>query len=55
MTIPLKDRVIIIKGAGEQATGIACRLYRANFKRILIRNRLFIVHCRRICRFIALP
>lgn len=36
MDIPLKDRVIVIKGAGEQATGIACRLYRANFKRILM-------------------
>lgn len=36
MSIPLKDRVIIIKGAGEQATGIACRLYRANFRRILM-------------------
>jgi xanthine dehydrogenase accessory factor len=36
MSVPLKDRVIIIKGAGEQATGIACRLYRANFRRILM-------------------
>jgi xanthine dehydrogenase accessory factor len=36
MSTPLKDRVIIIKGAGEQATGIACRLYRANFRRILM-------------------
>jgi len=34
--VPLKDRVIIIKGAGEQATGIACRLFRANFRRILM-------------------
>lgn len=34
--IPLPERVIIIKGAGEQATGIACRLYRSNFKRILM-------------------
>ena len=32
----LKERVIIIKGAGEQATGVACRLYRANFKHILM-------------------
>ena len=36
MNIPLKERVIIIKGAGEMATGVACRLYRANFKRILM-------------------
>lgn len=27
---------VIIKGAGEQATGVACRLYRANFRRILM-------------------
>ncbi len=37
MTTPLlKDRTIIIKGAGELATGVACRLYRANFRRILM-------------------
>jgi xanthine dehydrogenase accessory factor len=36
MNIPLKDRIIVVKGAGEQATGIACRLYRANFRRILM-------------------
>ena len=33
---PLKDHIIVIKGAGEMATGVACRLYRANFKRILM-------------------
>ena len=32
----LKELVIIIKGAGEQASGVACRLYRANFRRILM-------------------
>ena len=32
----LKELVIVIRGAGEMATGIACRLYRANFKRILM-------------------
>lgn len=32
----LKERMIIIKGAGELATGVACRLYRANFRRILM-------------------
>lgn len=36
MEIPLKERVIVIKGAGEMATGCACRLYRANFRRILM-------------------
>ncbi len=37
MTKPsLKDRIIVIKGAGEMATGVACRLHRANFKRILM-------------------
>jgi xanthine dehydrogenase accessory factor len=35
-SIPLNELIIIIKGAGEQASGIACRLYRANFKRILM-------------------
>ena len=33
---PLSKLIIIIRGAGEQATGIACRLHRANFKRILM-------------------
>lgn len=32
----LKDRLIIIKGAGEMATGVACRLYGANLQRILM-------------------
>jgi len=32
----LTERIIIIKGAGEMATGVACRLYRANFRRILM-------------------
>ncbi len=32
----LKDRLILIRGAGEMATGVACRLYRANFRRILM-------------------
>ncbi|MHB1399633.1 MAG: selenium-dependent molybdenum cofactor biosynthesis protein YqeB [Trichloromonadaceae bacterium] len=36
MQTPLKDRLILIKGAGEMATGVACRLYRANFRRILM-------------------
>ncbi len=33
---PLRERVVIIKGAGEMATGVACRLYRANIRRILM-------------------
>ncbi len=36
MSQALKDRLILIRGAGEMATGVACRLYRANFRRILM-------------------
>lgn len=36
MAVPLKERIIIIKGAGEMATGIAVRLYRSHFRRILM-------------------
>ena len=36
MTIPVKDLVIAIKGAGEMATGIACRLFQANLKHIFM-------------------
>ncbi|HKK99356.1 MAG TPA: selenium-dependent molybdenum cofactor biosynthesis protein YqeB [Desulfotignum sp.] len=32
----LKDLVIVIKGAGEMATGIACRLFRANFRHLVM-------------------
>ncbi len=32
----LKDRVIIMKGAGEMASGVACRLRRSGFRRILM-------------------
>lgn len=32
----LRDLFIVIRGAGEMATGVACRLYRANFRRILL-------------------
>ncbi|MCM2358358.1 MAG: selenium-dependent molybdenum cofactor biosynthesis protein YqeB [Geobacteraceae bacterium] len=35
-TKALRERVIIIRGAGEMATGVACRLFRANFRRILM-------------------
>ena len=32
----LSERFIVIRGAGEMATGVACRLYSANFTRILM-------------------
>lgn len=32
----LLERVIVIKGAGEMATGVACRLFGANLRRILM-------------------
>lgn len=32
----LQERMIIIKGAGEMATGVACRLFGANLRRILM-------------------
>ncbi len=35
-TIPVKDLVIAFKGAGEMATGIACRLFQANIKNIFM-------------------
>jgi xanthine dehydrogenase accessory factor len=34
--MPLKHLVILIKGAGEMATGVAARLYRSNFGQILM-------------------
>lgn len=34
--MPLNEIVIAVKGAGEMATGIACRLYNANFRRIFM-------------------
>lgn len=33
---PLSQRIICIKGAGEMASGVACRLYAANLKRIVM-------------------
>ena len=32
----LKDLIIVIKGAGEMATGLACRLFRANFRHLVM-------------------
>lgn len=36
MTTPLTKLVIAVKGAGEMATGLACRLFQANFKHIFM-------------------
>jgi len=36
MSLPLTELVIAIKGAGEMATGIATRLFQANFKHIFM-------------------
>ncbi len=36
MPLPIKELVIAIKGAGEMATGIAIRLFQANFKHIFM-------------------
>jgi xanthine dehydrogenase accessory factor len=47
----LKDLVIVIRGAGEMATGIACRLYRANFRRILMLETEFPLAVRRQVSF----
>jgi xanthine dehydrogenase accessory factor len=32
----LRDLVIVIKGAGEMATGLACRLFNANFRQLVM-------------------
>ncbi|MFZ4858985.1 MAG: selenium-dependent molybdenum cofactor biosynthesis protein YqeB [Desulfuromonadaceae bacterium] len=48
---PLKELIVIIRGAGEQATGIACRLYRANFKRILMLETSSPLAVRRLVSF----
>lgn len=36
MKTALRDVVVVIKGAGEMASGVAARLFRANFRRILM-------------------
>jgi xanthine dehydrogenase accessory factor len=36
LSIPIKDLVIAVKGAGEMATGIACCLFKANIKQIFM-------------------
>lgn len=48
---PLKERVIIVKGAGEMATGVACRLYRSGFRRILMLETPFPLAVRREVSF----
>lgn len=35
-TRTLQERMVVIKGAGEMATGVACRLFGANLRRILM-------------------
>ena len=32
----LRDLVVVIKGAGEMATGLACRLFNANFRHLIM-------------------
>ncbi len=47
----LSERVVVIRGAGEQASGIACRLYRANVRRILMLETEFPLAVRRLVSF----
>lgn len=51
MSGALKERMIIIRGAGEMATGVACRLYRANLRRILMLEIPFPLAVRRRVSF----
>ena len=47
----IKDLVIAVKGAGEMATGTACRLFQANFKRIFMMETFFPMAVRRRVSF----
>ncbi|MBI5923591.1 MAG: EF2563 family selenium-dependent molybdenum hydroxylase system protein [Betaproteobacteria bacterium] len=47
----LQEKFIIIRGAGEMATGVACRLYRANFTRMLMLETHFPLAVRRRVSF----
>lgn len=47
----LKERVIIMKGAGEMASGIACRLHRSGFRRLLMLETSFPLAVRREVSF----
>lgn len=50
-TIPLTDLVIGIKGAGEMATGLACRLFKANIKNIFMMETAHPLAVRRTVSF----
>ncbi len=47
----LKERMIIMKGAGEMASGIACRLHRSGFRRLLMLETSFPLAVRREVSF----
>ena len=47
----LRERLILIRGAGEMATGVACSLYCANFRRILMLEIPFPLAIRRRVSF----
>jgi len=49
--IALKERMIIMKGAGEMASGIACRLHRSGFCRLLMLETSFPMAVRREVSF----
>ncbi|WP_243372703.1 selenium-dependent molybdenum cofactor biosynthesis protein YqeB [Geotalea sp. SG265] len=48
---PLKERTIIMKGAGEMASGIACRLHRSGFYHLLMLETSFPLAVRREVSF----
>jgi xanthine dehydrogenase accessory factor len=48
----LKDLIVVIKGAGEMATGVACRLFGANIRRLVMleaRKPLAVRRCVSFC------
>ncbi|MGL1931857.1 MAG: hypothetical protein OCC45_08865 [Desulfotalea sp.] len=47
----LKDLVIVIKGTGEMASGIAWRLYRCGFRKIILLDTSAPVAVRRLVSF----
>lgn len=51
MERPLSKLVIAIKGAGEMATGIACRLFQANFRHIFMMETEHPLAVRRLVSF----
>jgi xanthine dehydrogenase accessory factor len=48
---PLGERVVMIRGAGDIASGVACRLYRANFRRIVMLETASPLAVRRLVSF----